>query len=311
MWAAQATGTFARLKIADAIVKGAKTPRAVASAIGADEDATFRLLRACATIGLVTIANDEVALTPVGELLRDDVPMSFRALLDEETAPGHWIPWARLDGCVTSGKSQAEAALGTDIWSYYEKHPDEGATFAAAMGHMSQVAAFGVAMSGYKYPEATKVVDVGGANGVLLASVLDAQPKATGVLFDRPNVVAAAPVRDRVEKVGGDFLKEVPAGGDLYLLKTILHDWDDATCLTILGNVRTAMALGAKLVVIEMAIPEDGAPSPVALLDLNMLVMLPGKERKASELVSLLSFAGFTEFRVVPTSTPFVVIEAA
>ena len=312
MWAAQATGTFARLRIADVIAGGAQTVAALAKALNTDPDATHRLVRACATIGLVAVGpapEHPVTLTPVGELLREDAPLSFRALLDEETAPGHWLPWGRLDLCVTSGKPSTDTTLGSDIWDYYAKTPAEGATFSAAMGNMSKLAIFAASMT-YQFPASRKVVDVGGAHGDLLAHVLAMQPGAEGVLFDLPNVVAGAPAMDRVTAVGGSFMNDVPAGGDLYLLKTILHDWNDATCLTILTNVRKVMAPGGKIVVIEMVIPEDGSASPVTLLDLNMLVLLPGRERTATELTTLLRGAGFATSQVFQTPSPFAVIEA-
>jgi hypothetical protein len=130
------------------------------------------------------------------------------------------------------------------------------------------------------------------------------------VLFDLPNVLATAAPIPRTELVGGDFFASVPAGGDLYLLKHILHDWDDARCKQILGNVRTAMAKGATVAIVEMLIPDDGSPSPAILLDLNMLVLTPGRERTQAEMTALLAAAGLTVHQVVRTHSPFSLIEA-
>jgi hypothetical protein len=234
---------------------------------------------------------------------------SLRALLDAETAPGHWLPWGRLDEVVKSGKSQADAALGMNVWDYYATNKDEGNTFSQAMTGMSMMAVHAVSMA-YTYPTASKIVDVGGAHGALLGTVLAAQPNAKGVLFDLPHVVEAAPAHDRMEKVGGDFFKEVPAGGDLYLMKFIIHDWDDASCVSILKQVRRAMAPGGKLAVIEMLIPEDGTPHPSKLMDVNMMVMLSGRERTGAEMTALLEKADFKVTKVVPTPSPFSIIEA-
>jgi hypothetical protein len=309
-WTAAAVGSFARLKIADAMAKGAADAGAIAEAINANPEAVNRLLRGCTMAKIVTSTGPKTyALTPVGELLRSDSMPSLRALLDAETAPGHWLPWGHLDQVVKSGKNDVEKALGMNVWDYYAKNKDEGNTFSQAMTGMSMMAVHAVAAA-YTYPTATKVVDVGGAHGALLGTVLAAQPNAKGVLFDLPHVVETAPAQDRVEKIGGDFFKEVPAGGELYLLKFILHDWDDANCVAILKQVRRAMAPGGKLAVIEMLIPEDGAPHPSKLLDLNMMVMLTGRERTGAEMTALLEKADFKVAKIVPTHSPFSIIEA-
>ena len=316
-WAMQAVGTLARLRIADHIASGPTSVATAAERARVDAAALHRLLRACAMLGVVReTAPKTYALTPVGELLRSDVPGSMRSLLDAETAPGHWLPWMRLDECVRRGTTQATAALGSDVWTYYAKNPDEGRAFSEGMTGLSAMA-IGAVNAVYTPPAAKKVVDVGGAHGAFLAAMLNELPTASGVLFDRPEVVetatstlAAAGVLDRVERSGGDFMKAVPAGGDLYLLKHIVHDWSDAEVVTILENVRRAVVPGGHVIIVEMAVPEDGSPSPAILLDLNMLVMLTGKERTAGEMNALFTRAGFTPTRVVPTPSPFVVVEA-
>lgn len=316
-WAMQAAGTLARLRIADALASGPASITSVAERARVDASALHRLLRAGAMLGLVKeTAPKTYALSPVGELLRSDAPGSMRSLLDAETAPGHWLPWMRLDECVRRGTTQAREALGTDIWTYYAEHPDEGRTFSEGMSGLSAMAIDAV-NAVYAPPAAKKVVDVGGAHGAFLAAILGKLPNAFGVLFDRPEVVAtaastlsAAGVAERVERASGDFLKAVPEGGDLYLLKHIVHDWSDAENLTILKNVRRAIAPGGHVVIVEMALPEDSSPSPATLLDLNMLVMLTGKERTTTEMNALLTQTGFRPTRVVPTPSPFVVVEA-
>jgi hypothetical protein len=310
-WVSQAVGAVARLRIADAIAGGATSAAAVAERIGADADAMHRLLRACATVGVVQATGPRTyALTPVGELLRTGVPGSMRALLDAETAPGHWLPWARLDACVKRGESVVEEVLGSDVWSYYGKHPEEALAFSEGMSGLSAMALKALDAA-YAIPSATRIVDVGGAQGAFLDWALAKLPDARGVLFDLPHVIERMKqARPRVETIAGDFTKEVPKGGDLYLLKHVLHDWDDATCRTILANVRAAMAPSARVVIVEMLVPDDGAPSPATLLDLNMLVMLPGRERTGGEMKHLLESAGLVVAKTVPTPSPFFVIEA-
>jgi hypothetical protein len=316
-WVTQAVGTFARLRMADYLAEGPTAASIVAERAGTNPDATHRLMRALTMVGvLAETAPRTYALTPVGQLLRSDVPGSMRALLDAETAPGHWLPWGRLDECVRTGISSTRAALGADVWTYYAQHLEEERAFSEGMSGMSamELSAVGAV---YQPPEAQLVVDVGGAHGAFLAHVLKALPKARGVLMDLPTVVAkagpalaAAGIQDRVETVAGDFFSEVPAGGDLYLLKHIVHDWDDEHCRKVLGEIRRAIKPEGKLLVVEMVLPEDGSPSPAILLDLNMMVMLPGRERTVSEFTTLLKSTGFEITRVVRTQSPAVVFEA-
>ncbi len=311
-WASQAVGTLARLRVFDAVARGSTSADALAEELGVAADALFRVMRAGAMLGVLERRGERsFALTPSGELLCSNVPGSLRALLDAETAPGHWLPWARLDGCVRAGRSLATEALGKDVWSYYAEHAEEGRAFSEGMSGLSALA-LGTIGAAWQPPRAARVVDVGGAHGAFLRWVLERLPEARGVLLDLPYVLDAArgTLDGRVECVAGDFSRAVPAGGDLYLLKHILHDWDDASAGTILRNVRSAMAANATVVAVEMLIPEDGAPSPALLLDLNMLVMLPGRERPAAEMRRLFAGAGLELTRVTPTPSPFAILEA-
>jgi hypothetical protein len=217
---------------------------------------------------------------------------------------------------VRTGKPSAEHALGCDVWTHYKKHPEEGHHFAEAMSGMSAMAMQAV-LAAYSFEGAQKVVDVGGSHGGFLSAVLQRETKARGVLFDMAEVVEgagatleAARVADRVERVAGSFFDKVPAGGDVYLLKHILHDWSDEECVKILNNVREAMTPAARVVVVEMPITSGGLPSPAPLLDLNMLVLLTGKERTADEYGALFAQAGLRLSSVVPTHSPFAVMEA-
>ena len=172
-------------------------------------------------------------------------------------------------------------------------------------------------MQHYDFSHARHIVDVGGAHGDLLLAILDANPQARGTVFDRPHVADAARAaihakgyQGRCEAVGGDFFHAVPPGGDLYVLKFILVDWKDAEAGRILHNCRTAIIPGGRLLVIEMTIPDDNHPSPGQLFDLNMLVMTGGQERTESEYGALLAQAGFRITRIVPTGSPFHILEA-
>jgi hypothetical protein len=318
LWAAQAVATAARLGIADALAQlqpqGSTT---LARAVGADAAALARLLRALASLGvLAEPLPQQYALTPVGELLRRDTPGSMRDWLMAETDPPHWQAWGQLYEGVRSGQTVVPQVFGMPIYEYYAAHPEDLACFSRAMGNMSALVAQGTVQH-YDFSHARHIVDVGGAHGDLLLAILDANPDARGTVFDRPHVADAARAaihakgyQGRCEAVGGDFFQAVPPGGDLYVLKFILVDWKDAEAVRILHNCRTAIAPDGTLLVIEMTIPDDNHPSPGQLFDLNMLVMTGGQERTESEYGALLAQAGFRLTRIVPTGSPFHILEA-
>jgi hypothetical protein len=318
MWVAQAVATAARLGIADALAQSQpQESAALARAVGADAAALARLLRALASLGvLAEPLPHQYALTPVGALLCRDVPDSMRDWLIAETDTPHWQAWGQLHEGVRSGQTVVPRLFGMHIYEYYAAHPEDLACFSRAMGNVSALASQG-ALQHYDFSHARHVVDVGGAHGDLLLAILDANRHACGTVFDRPHVAEAARLaihaqsyQDRCAAVGGDFFQAVPSGGDLYVLKFILIDWKDAEALRILHNCRTAITPDGKLLVIEMTIPDDNHPSPAQLLDLNMLVMTGGQERTVIEYEALLAQAGFRLTRIIPTGTPFHVLEA-
>ncbi len=320
-WVSQICATVARLGLADQVVDGPRTVRELAGATSANPDGVGRLLRAAATVGLFAeIERDLFCLTSLGAELAERGPSgSCRDRAIALTAPGHWLPFARVYEAVVSGEPQATEALGMDMWSYYVHHPDEVASFARTMSSITAEAAEAV----LRHFDATtfrRFVDVGGSEGILLAALLDAAPSARGVLFERPEVaqaarasVAASGHADRVDIVAGDFFREVPSGGDLYVLKSVLHDWDDRRALHILGNVHRAAEPGSRLVVIEMPLPSGPGGSFVHLLDLLMLVGLGGRERTVEDYSALLEQSGYLLERTTHTSGsayPWAIMEA-
>jgi hypothetical protein len=316
-WVSQTVGTLARLGVADAIADGANTSAAVANKCGSNPAATRRLLRTATSLGLlIEEPPDTFKLTPVGETLRANLPGSLRDFAVAETDQAHWLSWGRMAEAVTSGKPAAPNALGQEIFQWYESHPQDAAAFAGAMGNLTAMVAEEVANC-CDFSTSTKIVDVGGSHGVLLATVLKRNPGLSGILFDLPEVAKRA--RDaldkeglagRAEAVGGDFFAEVP-GGDVYLLKQILHDWNDDQCRTILSKCANRLQGRGKVLIIEMIIPDDNSPSMASLVDMNMLVMLPGRERSLAEYRALLAAAGLRLDRVIQTHSPFQVIEAS
>ena len=309
LWHAQIVAAAARFGVADLIASGVHDVDSLARECGADPDALHRLLRACAVLGVFSETEPRrFALTPAGECLRSDAPNSVRDFIIAETAPGHWLPWGRLYDAVKAGKSLAADILGMPVWEYYKQNQEEGLSFARGMGNLSAIVSQEVTRV-FSANGFTRIVDVGGSQGVLLRSLLATSPEARGVLFDLPEIVASAAPDPRIEIVGGDFFKEVPADGDLYLLKAILHDWPDDRCTEILKSIHRAAKPGATLLVVEMLLPDTPQPSPVTFLDLNMLVMLGGRERSAGEMTSLLATGGFAVKRVIPIGM-FSLIEA-
>lgn len=320
VWVAQAVSTVAKLGIADLLADGPKTAKELARSLderasSVHAEALHRVLRGVSTVGVLKMEGDDTfMLTPVGQLLRTNVPGSMRAFIIAETAPGHWVPWGHLDEAVRTGKPVMQNALGMDPWEYYAKNPEEGRLFSEAMSGLSASEVHAL-LASYSFRDAKKIVDVGGAHGAALAAILRSEPSARGVLFDLPDVIESAGptlagLEGRVERAAGSFFESVPTGADVYFLKHVLHDWDDAQCVQILKNVRAAMPPNAKVVVAEMVIGGDGPPSPAPLLDLNMLVLLGGKERSVPEFAKLFEAAGLKLAGVTPTRSPIVVLEA-
>jgi SAM-dependent methyltransferase len=316
-WTSQAVGTVALLGVADHLTDGPRTSDELARIVGADPGALYRVLRLLASIGvLVQATPGTFALTPLGETLRSDAPDSVRNFAITETAPGHWLPWGRLPESVQSGQPMAREALGMELFDWYAQNPEEAGYFNAAMGNLSALVAQELVRV-YDFSGVRTVADVGGAHGVLLTAVLRANPTARGILFDLPHVIATARetiaaegLSSRCELVSGDFFDALPEGADLHLLKQIVHDWDDDRVTLLLQNCHRALAPGGKLLLVETVIPPDNAPSMAQAVDLNMLVLLGGRERTKVEYHDLLMAAGFRLDRIVPTRSPFSVIEA-
>jgi len=310
MWHAQIISAIAQLGVPDRIAGGSVSLDDLARDCNANPDALYRLLRAGATLDVVAESGAKrFALTPLGETLRSNVPGSLRDFIIAETAPGHWLPWGKLADAVRRGGSMAAETLGVDPWTYYANHSEEGLSFARGMSNLSAMVSQDVARVYTPRDDAKRIVDVGGSEGVLLRGLLERAPNARGILFDREDVVAHVQRSERVEIVPGDFLASVPQGGDLYLLKSILHDWPNDKCEVILKNCARAAGAGARLLVVEMLLPEEG-PSPVTFMDMNMLVMLNGRERTAGQYAELLHRCGWKVEEVIPTSGMFSVIEA-
>jgi hypothetical protein len=311
----------AQLGLADLLADGPRGAEDLAAAAGAHAPSLARLVRALAALGVVAEETDgRVGLTPLGEPLRSDVPGSVRDPIRFLVGDWFWRSWGDLLYSVRTGEPAFDRAFGMSNFEYWERHPEVGAVHDAFFTAMSRNTTAPL-VAAYDFSGFGTIVDVGGSTGLLLAAVLVAYPGARGILFDAPHVVAgAAPVltevgvADRCAVVGGDVFAAVPPGADAYILKHVIHDWDDARAAAILKQCREAMAPGAMVLLIEQVLPErleaGAAARRAAGLDLQMLVLTPGgRERTAEEFRALLGKAGFELRRVLPTRTPFSILE--
>jgi O-methyltransferase domain len=311
----QIAGAVATYSIADHLAKGPATAQQISTIEGIDPIAAFRLLRACASLGLVTSNGKTFSATPLLGTLRANVPGSLHSLAIAWSAPGHWLPWGRFLDSVRTGESRAVSALGANIWDYYAQKPEEGATFTHAMHGFTSGIAQEVAQV-VDTSTAKVAVDIGGASGTLVHSLLMANSQLHGIVLDLPDVVpsataaaAAIGLAERSRALAGDFFTHVPQG-DIYLLKHILCDWDDAEAVRILQGCRDAIRPGGRVVVIENLLGEIGEPGIAPLIDLNMMVLLTGRERTLAEFCGLLKDAGLRFSKSTPIRPPIAVIEA-
>ncbi|HET7062052.1 MAG TPA: methyltransferase [Nitrosospira sp.] len=274
-------------------------------------------MRALASVGIFAeVDGGRFQMTPLAEPLRSDAPNSLRDFSIFLGADWHWQAWGDLAGGARTGEPAFEQVHGKAFFEYLGENPGPAQIFNDAMTSLSTAASAAV-VNGYDFTGINTLVDVGGGHGLLLASILKENPRMTGVLFDAPSVVAGASgvieahgVSGRCETLGGDFFVSVPAGGDAYIIKHIIHNWDDDRASTILQNCRQGMSPSGKLLVVEMVIPESNAPSPGKLLDLEMLVLfLHAHERTEGEYRALFERSGFRLSRIVPTPSPYSVIE--
>lgn len=314
---AQALHVAATLGIADLLKDGPKTVEDLAQATDTDTSALSRLLRALASVGVFRDEDGSVHLTPLAEHLRSDVPGSLRAWAMHIGQSYFWTGWDHLLDSVRTGSPAFAALHGMSPWEYRKAHPDADAIFNAAMTGMAAGVSDAV-VDAYDFSQIDVLVDVGGGQGALLTAILAANPRLQGILFDQPHVLseaeaflAHADVASRCRVVNGSFFDSVPAGADAYILKSIIHDWDDASAVRILRVCREAMAARGKVLLVEHVIGRGNDRDPAKYMDLNMLVMLGGRERTADEFGTLFSEAGLSLTRVVPTRSGFNVVEAA
>lgn len=311
----QAIHAAAVLGVADRMDGAPRASDEIAAEVGAHSGALYRLLRALAAIGVLRENEDRrFSLTAMGECLRSDAEPSMRPSAIFLGQAYKWQAWGHLLHSMKTGENALRALYGMDNWTYLELHPEQNAIFNAAMTGNSRHVDLGI-VAAYDFSHFERIVDIGGGQGSLLAAILAANPEVRGVLFDLPHVVATAtPVlatvgaETRCEVMSGSMFESVPEACALYVMKFIIHDWDDADCIRILQVCRRAMQSDTKLLVIERLIGPPNEDLAVKLSDLNMLVGPGGRERTLEEFATLFQAAGLRLADVVATSTPVTVI---
>lgn len=306
----------AKLGIPDALADGPRYYTALASAVGADQKALHRLMRALTSLGIFAeVEPGTYALAPMSNLLRADVPGSLRAMAVMITTPSHWLPWGRLEDTLRKGISVADDVFGKPLWDYFKDNEEDARWFNDAMTSFSGMTAHAVAEA-YDFKGVKKIVDVGGGHGFFLSTLLRTARGAEGVLYDLPQVIQTLPrladdVAKRITADSGDFFRAVPEGGDLYTLKHIIHDWADDQCRQILTNIRNVMADGGRVLILDAVLPVECAQDPGFLMDMNMLAMTPGGcERTEKQFKDLCAASGLKLTRIIPTPSPVSIVEA-
>jgi hypothetical protein len=317
LWVTRALGTFARLGLADVMEEGAADHATIAAARGLVPDRVYRLLRALSTVGIVAeTARGRFALTPLGRLLGSHSSNNTRTtaiFLNDYFAD----MWMHLDDALAGERTAFEALKGRPFFEWLAENPDQARRFNRMMleVHGPETPAI---VAAYDFSPFRHVVDVGGGNGALLSAVLAAYPNRRATLFDMAEAIAAAkrgeggPLPGVTFAAGDALTTPAPEGGDIYLLRHLMHDYDDAGCVRILANVRRAMHPDARVLVLEAPLPSDDSPGPGRWLDLQVMVLCGGRERTLEEYAGLFERVGLRLARAIPTRHPaMTVIEAA
>ncbi|AOY83835.1 methyltransferase [Moorena producens JHB] len=314
---AKSIQAVAELGIADLVAQQPKHVQELAEATGTDVSSLYRLLRGLAMLGVFReIVTGEFTNTPLSDCLRCDFPGSLHDLALYVPHDGNWRAWMHLMDVLKTGKASFKQANGLELFEYLNTHPTTAEHFNHSMTSLS-VSVAAEFPQVYNFKDFGSVVDVGGGHGLLLASILQANPKLRGVLFDLPSVIEGAlpflaekGVTKRCDLVAGSFFESIPAGHDIYLMKHILHSWSDEQATELLSCCRKAIPPHGKLLILEMLIPAGNDFHPAKWFDISMMVSLGGKERTELEFRRLLAQSDFKLQRILQMESPVVILEA-
>ncbi|TCC48892.1 methyltransferase [Kribbella capetownensis] len=311
--ASAALSVAAELGVSDALVGERRTVAELAAVVQADEETLGRLMRALVAVGVYAEQDGTYSNTAMGERLRSDVPGTLRPLARMQQDPALWSAWGHLAHSVRTGENAFEDLQGVDVWAHRQKYPEYNTIFNDNMTALSWYVGKAVA-SAYDFSGVSKIVDVGGGQGILLDAVLNQHEHLQGVVFDLPHVVAKEPrsaaVASRWSAIAGSFFEALPSA-DAYLIKSILHDWPDDRCVEILRTCAAALNPGGVVLVVELVLDRPGHEVVAAFSDLNMLVLPGGRERTEPEYAALFAAAGLRLNQVIDTGTRMCIIEAA
>lgn len=313
----QALSVAATLGIADVLQDGPLTAEEIAQRVGAHPGATFRLLRTLSGVSAFAVRPDgRFELTPIGDGLRQDAPDSMRGMAILMGHPTLWEDWGHLITSVRTGEANMPKLRGQGAYEYLMANPEYATVFFQGMRSLSESETAPV-LAAYDFSQFRTIVDVVGGRGTLLAAILSQASTSHGVLYDAdfatadsPALFEAAGVADRVTIENGTHFDKLPAGANAYVLKHILHDFAEPQCLTILKNVREALAPGGKVLVIEYVLKGQNEKHIGNLIDLWLLLLLGAQERTLDEYTALFAQAGLKLVRAVPTASPVSIIEA-
>jgi hypothetical protein len=306
----------ARLGVADHMSEDPMAVDVLARKVDAQPDALFRVMRLLASVGVFEqFPGRQFALTPVGKHLQTNVPGSVRYLSAFSGDEWSVRAYEQFLHCLRTGSDGVSKAYGKHAFDLLAERPDQAENFHRAMTANTSLEGCAI-LDAYDFSSIRRVADVGGGHGLLLTSILETHPDMTGVLYDLPEVVAGVPPErisrsgGRLEIQSGSFFETVPAACDAYIAKHIIHDWDDEHCCKILRLMREQLPATGRVLICDMVMLEDSAPSRAKVLDIEMLVMTPGgRERTAEEFRALFASANLQLSRIVETALPLCVIE--
>jgi hypothetical protein len=322
-WVSRLIYVAARLNLADLLKDGPRTADDLAARTGGNGPALYRMLRTLSSYGVFTeTPGRRFKLTALGSTLRSDTPASMHGFALFLIGSPVWNAWEDLEFAARTGQLPFDRLYGKPFYGYLNEHPENLKIFGEAMTSLSGtenpefVAAF---QKVYEPGRVRTLIDVGGGFGSLLALILKKNARLKGVLFDLPAVIerarqdrhlTAAGIAGRCSFGGGDMFESVPRGADAYVMKYILHNWDDEHCVKLLRNCRQAMNAGGRILVADSVLPPAEKPDWGKLLDIQMMVVVPGKERTREEFAALFKRAGLRLTRIIPTRCPLSLIEA-
>jgi hypothetical protein len=317
-WQSQLVFVAAKLGVADVLIEGPLTVEEIATRVGADPPSLKRVLRALASLGIFTSdPHGRFHLNRLAQTLRSDHPESLRAFALMIVDDYNWSTWGALEHSVRTGKSAFEHCHGAPVFPWLREHPEKEKMFSASLASLSVMENAAIARA-YAFGKLDRIVDVGGAQGHLLTTILRSYVRLRGVLFDQPQVVKEAlqaglvtspDVSARCQVSSGDFFDSVPPGADVYIMKYIIHDWDDERCVRLLSNCRAAMSAGGRVLVVDHVVAPGNRFDWGKLMDINMMVMMGSRERTKEEFRQLFLRAGLRLKRVIRTGSPLSILE--